>query len=489
IKYPKRATYFFTRLITETPKSHNFGPAVLARGAIAEDSYRFLAAATDYKTYLGLSAKQIKLDEKQGEALRKKIVILTWLGGNSNELRATLESKLICTENLTSYCERYSILNRLADPTQSRDEATTELAFERTRKESGESRTLWAALALEGAKNLAFRDRLVAIRVASSGWEDLDPLVKFALLPYLSASITKAIQLDRMGMREVAPLRADAKYITRRVEVIREMENAATKIMKLPWARIRAESLNEIAGLYVDLAKGLTNLSPPKGLNTDELTAYNDTIKKLILPFEEKGQEMRGKAFEIASRFMIEDESFSMIADPFFAENPSQAKKIRPDKEAPKPMELNVKFIAKVDSFGRWDPKRDDDTDDRPNRVRSLWSAAVEKKHWAQIAFFIQEAHEKKLFEEGPLGIMKAVSFASAGARGEGISQLADVRNAVAKGESTTIVAATLVAYAVRSCAKSQAETFVKDLRDLAPDKLSRDHTRTVSAALSYIKK
>ena len=68
-------------------------------------------------------------------------------------------------------------------------------------------------------------------------------------------------RLNRAALKDVAPLKANEKWITRRVEVIREMENAATQVMKLPWARIRAEVLNEMAGVYLDLARGLAALS------------------------------------------------------------------------------------------------------------------------------------------------------------------------------------------------------------------------------------
>ena len=94
------------------------------------------------------------------------------------------------------------------------------------------------------------------------------------------------------------------------------MENAAAKVVKLPWSRIRALSLSEIGGLYLDLSQGIRNLQPPKGLQPAEVTAYEETVGRLVIPFEEKGQEMRSKAFEIASRFSIPTSRRSASAAP-----------------------------------------------------------------------------------------------------------------------------------------------------------------------------
>jgi hypothetical protein len=243
---------------------------------------------------------------------------------------------VICTESLQSECEKYAILTRIEHSTEE-SEASTKKAFDLARHDSGENRALWAMLAIEGQKYLAFRDRHVAVKHLVGGWNDLDPLVKFALIPKLSKGLGATFRANRAALKDVAPLRADEKYITRRVEVIREMENAATKSMNLPWARIRAEVLNEIASIYLDLSRGLAALPPPKGLNPSEQQSYEDTIRKITMPFEEKGQDMRAKAFEIASRFAIEDDAFAAISEPFFAENPSQAKlsKDNPQRRPP----------------------------------------------------------------------------------------------------------------------------------------------------------
>ena len=62
----------------------------------------------------------------------------------------------------------------------------------------------------------------------------------------------------------------------------------------------RALVLSESADLYLDLSHGLSALPAPKALSSADLASYEDTIRKLVMPFEEKGQDMRAKAFQIA---------------------------------------------------------------------------------------------------------------------------------------------------------------------------------------------
>ncbi|MCM2322931.1 MAG: hypothetical protein NDJ90_06680, partial [Oligoflexia bacterium] len=358
-----KANAYFSRLIMEAAipgrgvSMANLGSALLARASMAEDRLRFAAAATDYRAYLALPAKSVKLDEDKADELRKKTLALLWLAGDRAVVSGALADKSLCSESLVQECDKYAALTALTSPERA-SEKLTETAFDRCRKSSDstskESRALWAAVALEGSKNLAFRDRNVALRVLAGGWDDIEPVSRYYVLPYVNASIPRALEQNRVAMKDVAPLRADERYITRRVEVIRELENATAKIVKLPWARIRAEALNELAETYLDLARGLMTIKPPKGLNEAELQAYQDVVKKLVLPFEEKGQEMRAKAFEIASKFAIDDEGFRKISEPFFTENPSQAKRIRVAGQLPTPAALNLAYLAELDSDGKW---------------------------------------------------------------------------------------------------------------------------------------
>jgi tetratricopeptide (TPR) repeat protein len=484
-----KALIYFSRLIAEAPKAGTVGNALLARAQLEEERYNFAEAGSDYRSYLSLpTAQQVKADSSQLESLRKKALLLSWLSGDPEKLRVALESKAVCTDSLADDCLRYKLLGRILVVSRSDSgklgEDETAQAFDAARKGSGELRTLYSVLALEGLSHLAFRDRLHVARWASSGWDSLDPIVKFSLLPSLTVTIPKAFAANRVAMKDVAPLRADEKYITHRVDVIREMENAATDVMKLPWARIRAEVLSELASLYLDLSHGLSTLPPPKGLSTEDLAQYDAVIHKLILPFEEKGQDMRGKAFEIASRSAVEEESFHKIADPFFEENPSQAKALRPVSEVAAPAPLDLSLLALLDDSGGWKlPKGSlSKIEDPTKRLKAAWMLAVQSRTWPQVAFFMNETQNKAVVQSGVMGIVKAVSLAAAGARGEALAELEDTKRDL-DPIARNVVVTTLLQYSLRACSREHTLALLKDVKT---ETLSRDQAALVSHATNY---
>ena len=459
-----------------THAGDNLAAALGSRAQMHEDRYFFTMAAKDYQALLALPkdklSEKIRLTGEKADALRRKVLALIWLSDDWKELRATLANPGVCTEALAGDCERYSALVILNSPDKLQDEAVIEKAFDKSRKNATgtkDIRALWAAIALEGSKQLAFRDRNNALRTLANGWDELDPLVKFTLLPRINVSIPRAFELNRAAMKEVAPLRADERYITRRVEVIREMENAATKIVQMPWARIRASVMSELASLYIDLARGLESLPPPKGLNEAETAAYQDTIRKLTLPFEEKGQDVRAKAFEIASRASVEDEVLMKIAEPFFAENPSQAKKIKLATPVAESTLFAVTSLEQLDPNGEWSFIRKNkipDAEDRVMQLKHVWAIAVKNRKWQQVGFLMQEAQEKALIPAGPMSIVKALSLASAGARAEAVAEIESGRkDLVADGQ--TYARIQLLQLALRSMSREHAALILKELKDL----------------------
>jgi tetratricopeptide (TPR) repeat protein len=468
LKDKKTANKYFSTLIKESPHSENVATAILARATIEEERYNFAQASADFKYFLSLPpAQQSKVKDVKAGDLRKKILIMSWLSEHPGELAATLETKNICIENMEEECEKYRILALIDSETKSTEEKVTLDAFRNAQKGSGENQALWAVLALEGSKHLEWRDRLKAVKTFLKNWDDMEPMVKYSIIPKISISIPKTFAMNRAAVRTIAPLKAHDKWITRRVEVIREIENAAAKVMNLPWSRIRAEVLNETASLYIDLARGLTTISPPKGLNPAELASYEDTIRKLVMPFEEKGQEMRGKAFEIASKFAIEDASFTAISEPFFAENPSQAKNLKPVTQISKPIEISFEFLDSADQKNDWAGARKGkylDSDNPVSRLQSLWAKAIATKRWQQVAFFMQEAKENKMFEKPILSLISATSLAAAGARGEALTELDSIRKDLDTSGKTTVLM-TLVHYSMQACGRDRTQSYLKEIQ------------------------
>lgn len=421
-----RAIVFFSRLIEDAPQAEAAGAALLSRAALEEERYQFASAARDYRQFLDLPPLARGKAGEHLPAARKKTLLLNWLSGDMASLRANTGDSRICEgDELSDLCERYQAWIGL------QEKVSADEAFAKARKTKGSARALWAAAALEGAKSLGFKDRLMATEILATSWEDLDPLFRVALIPAISESVPKAFRLSRAGLSEVAPLRSEERAIKRRVEAIKEVESAATRAVKLPWARIRATVLNSVAFLYIDLARGLSELPAPKGLSTQDVAQYEDTIRQLALPFEEKGQDIRRKAFEIASRASIEDDAFVGISEEYFRDNPSQAKALRVSQRFEAPAAMDRRFLATLDSSSGWEDLETEKDREKALKkhdpvlgLEAMLLTALEARRWPQVAFFMNQAQEKAYFQPAALALIRSVCLSVIGARGEGLAEL-----------------------------------------------------------------
>jgi len=436
------------------PASLHFGQALLARAAVQERSYFFREAAQDYIQFLALPHSAVDLGSSELARLREKSLTLAWMTGDAATLKLALSSPGVCPKSNT--CSRFEALLAHLEP--ARD--TRALA----RDSSGEIRAIWAAAALRKVDELSFRDRLQMARFLAAEWSELEPAVRLSLLPQVSRDLPRAIALNRMAMNEYSPLRANEKSITRRIEAIRDLEGTAARVMKLPWARIRAGVLNEIASVYGEFASELTHLSPPQGMSPEESGAYEETIRKIAFPFEEKGQEMRRKALEIAARFAIEEETYYAIADRFFAENPSQSRQRASVKG---PRNLDFSMIDHLDGSLDWQNAKADRDD-----LRTLWIWAVKLDQWPQAAFFLQEMASRKILPASMLGALQGFTLARAGARGEGLEQLRDAAR-VAEPTVRATLLTELSQYYDWSCSSLRNLCPVKPLEAELPAKVA----------------
>ncbi|MBC7691519.1 MAG: hypothetical protein H7222_07095 [Methylotenera sp.] len=457
-----KADEYYSRLIAEAPQSTTVSNAYLARASIAEEKYSFRDAAHNLKEYLRTATPA----PKDPNAIRRRILMLSWLSNDSLELKTALESKALCTEALASECDRYAALQGFGFA------SNPKVAYERAKDAPNENRAIWGALALEKMDEFGFRDRLILIRQVASHWEELDPLVKFKLLPLITKSVPAALRLNRTTIAETAPLRADEKYITRRIEAIREIENAVTKVMNLPWAEIKAQALSEAASLYADLASDLQKLPAPKGTAGPELTAYEDMIRKIVIPFEEKGNDLQGKAYEMASVFAIQQKAFQQIADPYFQANPSQSKarekgRNNSRQKTRKVASLNTQLMDRLDSEGDWDSV-DPKSKNEMKRLKGLWAQAIEQHVWQQAAFFSQEMKEKKL-PEGSMGLVRAITLANAGAQAEALMELESTRRKLTP-KAQLLSAEVLIDFYWAVDAKDRIQAVIKSLEGSHPE-------------------
>jgi TolA-binding protein len=472
------AMKYFSRLIHDLPNSKAVKDALMARAQLEESSYLLMNAAMDYQAYLKYGERS---DATKDGALQKKILALMWISGDWAALKSALAEKDLCNSDTETECGRYAALGALTKPELFGSDI--DAAFDKARKMSGELAGLWAIVSLQQAKELAFRDRLLAIRHTSQHWDELDPLVKLSVLPYLNSSIPNALAMNRKMMNEVAPLRGDAKYITHRVDVMREMENAVTLAMKLPWARIKAGAMNELASTYLDFSSALSNLQP-KGLEGKDLEAYQDTVRKIVVPFEEKGQDIRAKAFQMGSDYAIENTDLNLISGPFFTDNPSQAKKFRKPAVATTAgtLNLDLDFMEIADTSMGWkkidanlstEPSNSETSAANQNVILAReFLLSLREQNWPKLAYLLQKAEGAKnsaSFKATTLITMRAVSMVALGAQAEGLMELEQSR-AQWEGQSKVFILGTLAQYFQHSYALERAQSYQKEIEiELAP--------------------
>lgn len=468
---------YYSQLIERFPKSPNTGPAIISRASLFEKRYDFAHAARDYQLYLSLPL--IK-EGKQGTPeelrdLRRKLLKMQWISEDTEGLKSSLASSSICQGELQVECERYQALYSLQvikrEPLAQLPFSTEDL-LNKALKGANENRPLWAVVALIKTPNLRFPDRSLLVRIISGRWDEHDPLVQFALLPLLVPALPKAFQDNRADMHKYSKLTASEKSIIRRVDLIKEMEATATKTMKLPWAEIRASLLNEIAELYIDFSQETHALPPPAELSGNDLEEYQKTIQSLVLPFEEKGQDIRSKAFDLAAAFAIEPKVAAPIVDTFFKDNPSQGDALRGKLRVSTPRGITLSLFNDWDPEVKWEkiPKiKTDYFKNKEDFLKLQWYQSMQKRNWPQTAFFLKELKEQNVLNESSLALAQAFSMASAGSRGEAIAHLEGSRSIfslpVRSRINTYLVWNYLTSYSMPK-ARKILEELQKDLSD-----------------------
>lgn len=468
----ERLESYFSQLITRFPNSPNTAAAHLARASQEEERFEFDRAAEDYGKYLAVYLLQANKEQKKIHELKRTILHQTWLSGDMAKLDRQIKTPTFCDNELSEDCNRYQALLAFEAATSVSQQTLMHQALEGPKA----NRAIWAAAALQSQAQMPFPDRLVLVRVLSGNFGNLDRLVQLVLLPKISASVPQAFALNRRDLTIHAKVRADAKSIKRRVDMIKEMEETSAQAMKLPWARIRAGVVQQVAGLYMDLVDNLNTLPVPKDLSEADATAYRETVMKLVMPFEDKGNEIARKAFEIASNYSIEDPEFTEIANFFFARNPSQAKSLRVPAHLKKLPALDTALLDKYDDEKAWNPIQSREASfykDPSAYTKQRWHQAYQGKHWHQAAFFLREAKNRKWWSEDSLQLATAVTLVAEGARAEGLAVLEDYQSRLSTGSRKNELGVALIEYYVRSSAKTKVKDMIQDLEgDVVPGKI-----------------
>jgi len=454
LKDQAKARKFLSRLIAVSPHTEAGAAALLTRGGIQEAAFEFENAAKDYQEWFMLPDRLKPAAGKTKSALRGRILTLWWVSNNPGRLQQALQNPQICTSEAAITCDRFRALGLLLG--SDRGKEGTLRAFYRSRKAPMENRPIWAALALEGARTLVFRDRNVALHHLMANWKSVDPLFQTYLVSSLSRSIPETFRLNRRAIPDVAPLMLSESYMGYRMEILREFENIAAKVSLLPWARVRAAVLNEVASAYLDVSSGLKHRAAKKNIQLDTV--------KLVMPFEDKGQKLRTNAFKIASDAAVEEEQFDTILAPFMQSNPGQAKELKHDRVR-RPRALDQFALEILDPENNWRRALQAQVCSTPGRCAiAKFGAAIRAGDWAQVAYLVHESHDKRLLGEAQLGLVRCAAFSAMGAQAEGLKELAAVSNQL-NGEFRKKSSVYLLVHYFRSLSKQMTREMLERLR------------------------
>ena len=491
----EQAEKYFTRLIEDHSSADPAIVALLERAQICEKNYLFEEAASDYRKYLASSAGK-KLNEEKSSEIWERVLQLLWYAGASREVLGLVKSIPQCRDSLLELCTRLEAFSYLAKP----NSETLKVAIARTIHGKKDQKALWAMVGMKSAELADYRDRILLLKSVAENWDKLDAVSQYALLPELNAAYVHAFSLNRKQIASMAPLKATPRAIKRRIEFIQELEGVATTGMKLPWARLRAELLNEVASLYSEFAESVRNLAPPTGLPEAEKTAYEESMQKVVFPFEEKGSELRRKAFEVASNFGVEDESFERIAIPFFKESPSQAKSLEIDSKLKRAVVFDLELLNRLTKQGAWSRVKAVNVaqmrvtpENKARAIQALWIHHLENKNWPAVAYFLAESQKisERALPKNVITVMKSYTLSAAGARSEAFAELYDERNEF-QGAERGALAGSIVALHLstlgRDKVKKLVQTFEKESSSeiLAPMITDRNDAFSIAFAVDW---
>ncbi len=400
----EKAEKYYGKIIVESKSEKYINATYLLRAQIREEQSRYADAIGDLMEYL-------KRTEYKEDDLKKKILHFAWISGDIGLLAKTMREKEICDEERSVQCEGFAAF--IALKSEASDEQAKEF-FKKAQKSTAETRSLWALAALRSTKKFVPADRsLVLIRVADS-WKKMSPELQFVAIPFVSKLVAENVESMRKNMGVVAPMKADARSIERRIAHVKDFEHVVSRLMKMPWATIRVGSFNELAEVYADLVGSLETLPVPKEMPQAEIAGYQEMIAKLAQPFRQKSMEIRRAALELGSKLVVEPELWNRIADKYFTEDPAARdlpQYMLPRIESPKAEEI---FAAKL--FRQ----------DAEKSLLKLFKEALTKGNLPLVLDYGIQAETKFKTSKTAAKIFKAMGFYYAGANAEALEMLRD---------------------------------------------------------------
>lgn len=425
LKQPKMAEQYYSQLIEKFPAFKDRGVAILARAGLAEQDYNFAQAIRDYQLYLQLPSLS-GVTPEQKDQIKQRVYLLGWIDGGI---------ALKCEDSSSAVCEKFKALTTLKNTAQNANAVNSDDLLRQAIKGVKENRPIWALAALKYSEDLEYRDRLLLIRNVARGWDQLDPLVQLALLDDLTSILPQAFEKARVELKKVVPMNhVTANSVTRRAEWIKEIETTATLALGLPWSKIRASVLFELAQTYSDFSDALSSASPPKDISPAEEKEYQKSVQEIVNPFKEKSANLAKKAYQMAADTSVDGDVLNKIMMRYSSVLKASAqdatdkirKKIPDYKQYENLVLLDLNLLKLTDqeavlqaASGGRRPESD-----VGSRLRQLWIESYQKKAWAKNAYILQEMKDRKVVPPSSIKLMRGLMLAAVGAKSEALIEI-----------------------------------------------------------------
>lgn len=395
--------------------------SMLTSATVAEDAYDYAAASNVYKNYI-LSPDSKSASKSDLKDLRKKVILMSWLSGNKEEIQSVMSNSSLCKPDFERECGRYSLYATLMFDNSKLDQKEFKKYYYRAVRGEEEQRIIYATILLKRPELLSYEERHALLNIVNNNWGKMDPIEAYTLLPYLNTSIPQSLILSRKFVKESARLKVDQKYIQKRVKMMEDYESYVNKLFNLPWSNMRVSALNELANMYNDFSNELVALPKPAGMSAEDNAQYDKMVNDIRTPFITKRDDLRFKAYDLATKSFVDQTTFYQVASYYFNEKPDVWSKVSRGRTVQKDG-LPASALTPVMTITKWPLTSSDNDHEKEKGIRIALEEASKKKNWPKIAFLISEAKSKGLMSEPMLRVVKGNSFALAGARAEAITE------------------------------------------------------------------
>ncbi len=393
--------------------------SMLTAATIAEEAYDYAAASKVYKNYvLSPEGKAAKSETKE---LKKKVVLMSWLSGSNEEIQSAMSNSELC-KDLERECGRYALYGKLMYESAKLDQKDFKKYYYRAVRGDDSQRIIYATILLKKTDSLSYEERHALLNIVNQNWGKMDPIEAYTLLPYLNQSIPQSLIASRRYVKESARLKVDQKYIQKRIKMMEDFESYVNKLFNLPWINLRVVTLNELANMYNDFSNEMVSLPKPKGMTADDNAQYDKMVSDIRAPFLAKRDELRAKAYELATKNFVDQQNFYQVASYYYNEKPEVWAKVSRGRQVQKEG-LPASALTPVMSITKWPLTTSENDHDKEKGIRIAFEEASKKKNWPKIAFLVSEAKTKNLMSEPMLRVVKGNSFALAGSRAEAITE------------------------------------------------------------------